>query len=134
MPLFEYDPILIGANRLHTLKQDVLKFPVGAFFGRWNNVKGQFSFLKVAVQSAPELFQLSPSLRRVIDPSAFSAAMKNPVAALVNQPWNSLELIDSVIRISESEVFDEVKSFLEFAAQQSPELLLLGLSQLPVCY
>ncbi|KAJ3415017.1 hypothetical protein HDV05_005662 [Chytridiales sp. JEL 0842] len=85
-----------------------------------------------AAEAAADLFGL-PHLRKVIgDVSSLPAALKTPLAALLNQPWNSLELIDSLLRLSESEVHDEVKAFLELASQQSPELLLLGLSQLPV--
>ena len=107
----------------------MLKFPIQAFFGRWNYPKGQFSFLKQAVQSAPELFNLNPNMRRVLNESAFKLL---PVS-FANQPWNSIELIESLITASESEIYDDVKSFLEYSSQQSPEFLLLGLSQIPVC-
>ncbi|KAI9341268.1 CCR4-Not complex component, Not1-domain-containing protein [Zopfochytrium polystomum] len=108
--------------------QDLYKFPIDAFFGKWVHPRGQLSFLKFAVQVVPELFTLSGAARRVIPNPA---VLKGLPPAFLNQPWNSIDLIETLLVLAEiQEVAEEARSFLDLASQQVPELLVLGLAQL----
>ncbi|KAJ3332113.1 hypothetical protein HDU76_001257 [Blyttiomyces sp. JEL0837] len=128
--VFDAAGLSIILNASKAALKDIFQFPISAFFGRWKNIKGQYSFLKQAVQSAPELFSFSSSMRRVISDPASVTSIKTISSTFLNQPWNSLDLIETLVSISESELYEDVKVFLEFSSQQSPELMLLGLSQI----
>ncbi|KAJ3063752.1 hypothetical protein HDU98_000453, partial [Podochytrium sp. JEL0797] len=112
-------------------KQDIFKFPIQSFYGRWSNVKGQLSFLKQALLSTPELFSFSLlTSRRVLSDQLLMG--KNLPNQFVQQPWNSLDLIETLLILGETvEGAEDVKVLLEFAMQSSPELLLIGLAQIP---
>ncbi|KAJ3129357.1 CCR4-NOT transcription complex subunit 1, partial [Irineochytrium annulatum] len=121
--------IILNASKV-ALKA-LMKFPMSIFLQPWKNVRGQFSFLKQALQGAPELFSLSPNTRRVLNDSfVIPPSGKTLAGALVQQPWNSIDLIEAMLALAETDIYSDVKTFLEFSSQQSPELLLLGLSQL----
>ncbi|KAJ3039081.1 hypothetical protein HDV00_012639 [Rhizophlyctis rosea] len=123
--------IIINASKI--VLKDLYQFPIGAFFGRWSNERGQLSFLKQAIQSAPELFSLNQTApRRVVTLEGANSAARVLIPALGNQAWNSLDLIETLVLLSDGPSYEEVKSLLESASQQSPELLLLGFAQLTI--
>ncbi|TPX41510.1 hypothetical protein SeLEV6574_g06049 [Synchytrium endobioticum] len=121
--LFDAAGFSLVLNAVKVGIPNLFQFPINAFFGRWRNIKGQLSFLKQAIQHRPELFVVTQSLgRRVIDTPTMTS--------LVNQPWNSLDLLETLLALSESEMYEEVERIFDFASQQAPEVILLGLAEL----
>ncbi|KAJ3103919.1 hypothetical protein HDU97_009731 [Phlyctochytrium planicorne] len=113
--------------------KDLSRFPTKVFLGEWKHVKGQFSFLKNAIQFAPDLFGPSYTPRRVVTDTVVVPAVAKPLlVSISSQPWNSLDLIQTLMLVTEKDAGEETKAFFEFSFQQSPELILLGLAQLPV--
>ncbi|KAJ3349536.1 hypothetical protein HDU83_000454 [Entophlyctis luteolus] len=133
--VYDVQGLSIVLNCFKQALKDIFKFPVTAFLGSWQNPKGQVSFLKHAIFSAPELFSFPflaglPSARRVLSDSLVLG--KNLPQSYLNQPWNNLDLLDTLISAAESDfVFDEVKAIFDVAVQSAPELVLLGLAQIP---
>ncbi|RKO89373.1 hypothetical protein BDK51DRAFT_32336, partial [Blyttiomyces helicus] len=126
--------VLLNASK--AALKDIYQFPISTFFSRWKNEKGQLSFLKHAIQSAPEVFSLNQggSARRVIPLDGSNGAARAVIPALGNQAWNSLDLLESLVLLSDGPLYDEAKTLFELGAQQSPELILLGLAQLPITW
>lgn len=52
--------------------------------------------------------------------------------ALVRSPWNVAELIVCLVKLFKSEIAPDVLAFIESSCLLSPELMLLGLAQIPV--
>ncbi|KAI9365956.1 CCR4-Not complex component, Not1-domain-containing protein [Zopfochytrium polystomum] len=113
---------------------DLFNFPINAFFGRWlENPQGQFSFLKNAIQALPDLFSVSAAARRVIPTNSNPALLKGLPPVLLNQPWNSLDLIETLLLLEAvPDITEDVRTLLELATQQFPELMVLGLAQLTI--
>ncbi|KAJ3255219.1 hypothetical protein HDU77_003760 [Chytriomyces hyalinus] len=115
--------------------KDIFKFPIAVFFGQWQNPKSQLSFLKHAIFSAPELFSFSIQLgtsRRVLSEALLMG--KQVPQAVMNLPWNNLDLLETLATISESgglDVMEDVRGIFDVASQQAPEILLIGLAQIP---
>ncbi|KAJ3141458.1 hypothetical protein HK100_006468 [Physocladia obscura] len=129
--------------------KDIFKFPISAFFGRWQYSDAQIGFLKLAIFNTPELFSFpvhsatslalsstsstsstSISPRRVLPDSTLVLGKQLPHPFL-NLPWNSLDLIETLIHLADLEsVFADVKALLDVAVREAPELLLLGLAQI----
>ncbi|KAJ3214619.1 hypothetical protein HDU67_001427 [Dinochytrium kinnereticum] len=135
-PSFDVDSakalnVVLMSSRI--VLKDLHRFPIQVFFDDWKYPKGQFAFLKHAVQLTPELFDGLQTTRHVINESLIiPAAGKALFNAIINQPWNNLDLLDTFMRLSEKELYEDVKVFLELSFQHSPELILLGLAQLAV--
>ncbi|KAJ1565991.1 hypothetical protein HK096_005111 [Nowakowskiella sp. JEL0078] len=51
---------------------------------------------------------------------------------LSNQPWNSLDVLETLVFLSEGKVQEEARALLDFASQHAPEVVALGLSQMKV--
>lgn len=108
------------------------QFPVEALWGRWKNVRGQFSIIAAALSYPPELFNFSETkTRKIITSDILTPSNRTVVSALMTSTWNSLDLIETLANLVESpEVADEVKQLFITAAEKVPELLCLGLTQL----
>ena len=77
----------------------------------------------MAIQNRPDLFIVTQILgRRVIDTPSMTREL--------NSPWNSLDLLETLLALSESDMHEEVKRIFEFASQQEASLVLLGLAEL----
>ncbi|KAJ3175056.1 hypothetical protein HDU87_006452 [Geranomyces variabilis] len=122
--------IVLGASKLFL--KDIYMFPVGAFFGRWKNEAAQLSFLRQAIQSIPDLFSMNQTIAKRVVPLDVAASARSVIPSLVTQSFNCLELIETLITLSDGHLYEEVKSILDFAVQQSPELMLLAFAQVTV--
>ncbi|KAJ1569392.1 hypothetical protein HK405_005645 [Cladochytrium tenue] len=108
---------------------DVYKFPIEAFFGLWSNPRGQLSFLRFAIHTSPDVFALAGAARRVI-PDSSPTLLKGLPQSFLNQPWNSLDLTETLIILADvPEVAEDARVILENATQQAPELIVLGVAQ-----
>ncbi|KNC97024.1 CCR4-NOT core subunit CDC39 [Spizellomyces punctatus DAOM BR117] len=119
--------VLLNASKVYL--KDIYQFPVKAFFCRWNNDKGQLSFLRQAIHSTPELFSLNQTTLKRVVPLDASNSARAAIPSLATQAFNSVELIETLILLSEGPLYEDVKVLFEQGVQQSPELLLLGFAQ-----
>uniref|UniRef100_A0A7I4E1I6 CCR4-Not complex component Not1 C-terminal domain-containing protein n=1 Tax=Physcomitrium patens TaxID=3218 RepID=A0A7I4E1I6_PHYPA len=99
-------------------------FPIDAICGHvWRNDEGQLSFLRHAILSAPEVFSFVHSTRKLMETS--ERKLKSP-----NYAWLSLDLVEVLCRLAETEHVDEIREILEFPRHHCPELLALSLVQI----
>ena len=111
------------------------EFPVGIFCTTpWRNISGQLAFIRCALLAPLDLISFAKAGRRIIaaeDIDSYSnGPTKNALFHLLNQHWNSLELIELLCSVTDSEFYGEVRPIFEIASKQCPELLCLGLA----CY
>ncbi|CAG8600350.1 5032_t:CDS:2 [Diversispora eburnea] len=123
--------IILNIYRFASKAQE--NFPLNAFWGRWNNINGQFSFLRRLVQAPLEVFNINDyPVKKVLSLEDFataSANLKSVAGVLTSHPWNSLELVETLIKLADSELFEEIRSLFEKATKQTPEIVCLGLAQ-----
>lgn len=102
-------------------------FPISVVFGTWNNTVGQVSFLQHAILAPADVFSFAASPRRQ-DPFDLSGKTRGSQ----NFAWNSLDLIETLLELSESQHYTTIRNMFENPIKQCPELLLLGLAQTKV--
>ncbi|KAI8608596.1 CCR4-Not complex component, Not1-domain-containing protein [Chytriomyces sp. MP71] len=133
--IYDTQGLSVVINAFKAAVKDIFKFPIQAFLGPWQNPKSQLSFLKHALFSAPELFSFPLQLgnaRRVLSDQILMG--KQVPAALSNLPWNNLDLLETLVTLSETtgvEGLEDVKGLFDVAVQQSAEIVLIGLAQIP---
>jgi len=103
-------------------------------WGRWENYKGQFSILKQIVALKPDYMNFSNIYTNPIitmdNPSLINvSSAKSVVSSLVGQVWNSIDLMETLLNLLETDLKNNVLEMFQIASNQSPELLLLGLVQ-----
>ncbi|KAK9761289.1 CCR4-NOT core subunit cdc39, partial [Basidiobolus ranarum] len=134
-----YIPSVAGLSVITTSHKCAVKgvdpFPLDVFWHRWNNTKGQFSFLKQAIQAPIEVIDIAElATKKIVDPediASINPQFANAATNLCTQPWNNLDLIQSLMFMYETNITDDVTSLFEEGTKQAPELILLGLAQLP---
>ncbi|KAI9491135.1 CCR4-Not complex component, Not1-domain-containing protein [Zychaea mexicana] len=133
---FLYDPeglnVLVHAWQCSSENQH--PFPVNKFFGKWQNVKGQVSALYRIISAPAKLVDvLACSKRKVMEMEDFkscSRETRSMALQLVQSQLNSLDLIECVLNMGESNPTDDVKLFLDMLLHQSAELVFLGMVQI----
>lgn len=103
-------------------------FPIEAICsGVWANAQGQLSFIQHAVSAPPEMFSWASSARKLA-PVEGLHGNKSPTGTL-NQCWLSLDLLQTLMLLSESGHMGAVRTILEYPVKQCPEVLILGLAE-----
>jgi len=110
------------------------EFPMEVLWGRWENYKGQFSILKQIVLLKPDYMNFLNIYTRPIitmeNPSLVNiSSAKSIVSSLVGQVWNSIDLMETLLNLVETDLQKSVLEMFKLASKDSPELLLLGLVQ-----
>lgn len=97
-------------------------FPVSILFSRWENHVGQLSLIKQALQAPPSIFSFTGTRRhRGVKSVEFEPDNMDA--------WGSLELLETLLDLSETELYIDVRDLFLIAKEQVPELLLCGLVQ-----
>lgn len=136
-------------------------FPLHAICGGvWKNAEGQLSFLKYAVTAPPEIFTFGHSARQLVryyvDPLIATVPYVIGVIIMVNQlllqtyddavhghklqlghanhAWLCLDLLDVLCQLAERGYATFVQSMLEYPLKNCPEVLLLGMAHVNVCF
>ncbi|CAJ0873961.1 16678_t:CDS:2 [Entrophospora sp. SA101] len=114
--------------------KDQQKFPIHLFWGSWSNLKGQFSFLHQLIQLSPDAFNINDyPVQKVLTIDDFPNSPTNSKSLsemLTSCPWNSLELIETLIKMADTDLFEDVRVTFELSIKQAPELICLGLVQI----
>ncbi|CAG8523976.1 14374_t:CDS:10, partial [Acaulospora morrowiae] len=123
--------IILSAYKYGTKEKQL--FPIHLFWGHWNNVKGQFSFLRRIIQAPAEMFSLSNyPVQKVLSLEDFATSstnFKSMAGMLTSHPWNSVELIETLIKMADYGLFEEIRSLFDRITKQTPEVVCLGLAQ-----
>ena len=93
-------------------------FPVDVLFGRWHNMRGQLSLLKAAVVAPPDIVSFAHCQRRVLIPG-FELR-----GGVLSQTWSSLDLVDTLLSLSETPLYSQVKPLFDHPTKNCPETLL----------
>ena len=89
-------------------------FPIDLFFGRWRNSAGQLGLMKAILSRADETSSLVlQSSRRVHDSEVI---------------WGSVDFVEALLRLSDSEGCDEVGPLFAPALTECPDVLILSLA------
>ncbi|KXS15104.1 Not1-domain-containing protein [Gonapodya prolifera JEL478] len=139
--LFDFRGFEILLLAIRAARKDLKLFPVASLWGRWNNTKAQLSILKYAVLSPPEIFNFAFMETRKIftidtgsptnsTSNATNTALKQMQTAIAVSTWNSLDLMETLTMLADSEFADAAKELFDLALKQAPELVLLGLAQI----
>lgn len=100
-----------------------LPFPVHIFFSTWNNHAGQLSLIKQALQAPASLFSFTGAKRNRGGGKPMEFETDNMDA------WGSVELLETLLDLSETDLYNEVRDMFLIAKEQVPEILLCGLVQ-----
>ena len=80
----------------------------------------------------PDVLIANPDIKNVIFLPEVIASKLGP-ANLARSPWNIPEIVKTLVRLSKTpEIAADVHSLIESSCLQNPELLLLGLAQVPL--
>lgn len=89
------------------------QFPIDVFYKKWQNLKGQTSFLRWATQAPRDVIDLAQLSREPVLTVAMlqkcPPATKSIVTAWLTQPWNSVELIGILMQLACEEKEDDAK-------------------------
>ncbi|CAH1270308.1 CNOT1 [Branchiostoma lanceolatum] len=116
--------LLTSALTRALANQDV--FPIDLLYRQWKNTEGQLSWFQVAL-SSPDVFCFAdfPCHQVVIDILKSPPDDENREIAT----WKSLDLIETLLRLSELGHYDQVKGLFNFPIKHCPDMLVLGLLQ-----
>ncbi|XP_063970716.1 CCR4-NOT transcription complex subunit 1-like isoform X2 [Lytechinus pictus] len=116
---------LVKTALIRGLQQEV--FPVEALYTRvWKNFEGQLSWIQQAL-SQPDIFCFAdyPCHPVVIDILKAPPEEENRKIAT----WKSLELVEVLLKLSETGKYEQVKNLFSFPIKHCPDMLLLALLQ-----
>ncbi|GJD10455.1 CCR4-NOT transcription complex subunit 1 [Galdieria sulphuraria] len=100
-------------------------FPAHILMKRWNNVRGQLSFLAASLSCTyPKVnfWDLSPK----VAPFESVAVKLDETYAIT---WSAVPLIDTLLELAETEHYMAVRLIFDIPLKHCPEVLLLALSQ-----
>ncbi|CAO3574719.1 unnamed protein product [Mortierella alpina] len=113
-------------------------FPMNAFWGQWNNIKGQISLLRELVVSPVRLLEREwATSTHIFSRDQFSLSSPDVQAhaslELEASIWNCLPLVETVMNLAtlaNNEAHDGVELILNSGLKSCTELLFLGLVQM----
>ncbi|KAK3536123.1 hypothetical protein QTP70_031029 [Hemibagrus guttatus] len=102
-------------------------FPVDLIYRPWKHAEGQLSFIQQSLLS-PEVFCFAdyPCHAVVIDILKAPPEDDNREIAT----WKSLDLVESLLRLSEVGQYEQVKQLFSFPIKHCPDMLVLALLQI----
>ncbi|XP_053487424.1 CCR4-NOT transcription complex subunit 1 isoform X2 [Ictalurus furcatus] len=102
-------------------------FPVDLIYRPWKHAEGQLSFIQQSLMS-PEVFCFAdyPCHAVVIDILKAPPEDDNREIAT----WKSLDLVESLLRLSEVGQYEQVKQLFSFPIKHCPDMLVLALLQI----
>eukprot|EP01102_Stenamoeba_stenopodia_P006983 TRINITY_DN1952_c0_g1_i4.p1 TRINITY_DN1952_c0_g1~~TRINITY_DN1952_c0_g1_i4.p1 ORF type:complete len:1011 (-),score=209.50 TRINITY_DN1952_c0_g1_i4:491-3523(-) len=102
-------------------------FPIEIFLTTWKNILGQISFLRFAVLAPPDVLTFA-STTQIQHTDGLPANCKNVTTA--NHAWLSLDLLDILFHVSETEHYPLVRAMFDQPIKHCPEVLLIGIAQI----
>ena len=90
-------------------------FPIQFIFGRWRNSFGQLHLIKAMLSGPVEIQSLLQDVPRRVPDSL--------------DVWGSIDLVETLLRLSDVEGYDEVAPLFHAPLGECPEILLLALAE-----
>ncbi|KAG1692874.1 hypothetical protein DVH05_024162 [Phytophthora capsici] len=100
------------------------KFRVTTLLRPWKNSRAHISILKAAVEAPPEVLSFSESPHKLapFEGADASAVPKNGV-------WFSLDIVETLLQVSEQDCYGDVRKLLDGAMKTCPDVLIANLAQ-----
>ncbi|KAF4148359.1 CCR4-Not complex component [Phytophthora infestans] len=100
------------------------KFRVTTLLRPWKNSRAHVCILKAAVEAPPEVLSFSDSPHKLapFEGADASAVPKNGV-------WFSLDIVDTLLQVSEQDCYGDVRKLLDGAMKMCPDVLIANLAQ-----
>ncbi|KAG4096458.1 Not1-domain-containing protein [Neocallimastix lanati (nom. inval.)] len=117
---------------------DINDFPISILWEPWNNYLFQFEFIRFIILSQPNnlIKLLKQSKEKVITLDTFSSingSAKLHDSAILESPWNSMELIRCLITLMVNDDIKEyVREFFGIGIKKVPEIILISLAQINI--
>lgn len=126
---------LIDVYRCATEKQ---RFPVELLCEPWRNLDAQFSLIKEALTSSIDVVDFNdcsslcvlPAGIHLPPPSLVEHEPSVSTFGISNNAWLSLDLVKTLLQLSNSYLFNEVHQLFTPAVEYLPEAILCSLSQI----
>ncbi|KAF1774052.1 CCR4-NOT transcription complex subunit 1, HEAT repeat [Phytophthora cactorum] len=101
-----------------------IKFRVTTLLRPWKNSRAHISILKAAVEAPPEVLSFSESPHKLapFEGADASAVPKNGV-------WFSLDIVETLLQVSEQDCYGDVRKLLDGAMKTCPDVLIANLAQ-----
>nr|CAB3232164.1 CCR4-NOT transcription complex subunit 1 [Phallusia mammillata] len=101
-------------------------FPIDLLFRNWTNARGQLSWIQHSLLNS-SIFCIAEFATRLVNVDALKQPVDEENRDLL--VWKSLDLVESLINLSEVGLIDEVKNLFQLPFKQCPDLLILTLLQ-----
>lgn len=102
-------------------------FPVDLIYRPWKHAEGQLSFIQHSLMS-PEVFSFADYPCHTVAIDILKAPPEDDNREIAT--WKSLDLVESLLRLSEVGQYDQVKQLFSFPIKHCPDMLVLALLQI----
>ncbi|XP_014349155.1 CCR4-NOT transcription complex subunit 1 isoform X3 [Latimeria chalumnae] len=102
-------------------------FPVDLIYRSWKHAEGQLSFIQHSLMS-PDVFCFADYACHTVSTDILKAPPEDDNREIAT--WKSLDLIESLLRLSEVGQYEQVKQLFNFPIKHCPDMLVLALLQI----
>uniref|UniRef100_A0AAY4E4J5 CCR4-NOT transcription complex subunit 1 n=1 Tax=Denticeps clupeoides TaxID=299321 RepID=A0AAY4E4J5_9TELE len=102
-------------------------FPVDLIYRSWKHAEGQLSFIQHSLMN-PEIFCFADFPCHTVAIDILKAPPEDDNREIAT--WKSLDLVESLLRLSEVGQYDQVKQLFSFPIKHCPDMLVLALLQI----
>ncbi|KAI5617284.1 CCR4-NOT transcription complex subunit 1, partial [Silurus asotus] len=102
-------------------------FPVDLIYRPWKHAEGQLSFIQQSLMS-PEVFCFADFSCHAVVIDILKAPPEDDNREIAT--WKSLDLVESLLRLSELGQYEQVKQLFSFPIKHCPDMLVLALLQI----
>ncbi|KAM9815705.1 CCR4-NOT transcription complex subunit 1 isoform X7 [Syngnathus typhle] len=102
-------------------------FPVDLIYRPWKHAEGQLSFIQHSLMS-PEVFCFADYPCHTVAIDILKAPPEDDNREIAT--WKSLDLVESLLRLSEVGQYEQVKQLFSFPIKHCPDMLVMALLQI----
>ncbi|XP_019750805.1 CCR4-NOT transcription complex subunit 1 isoform X5 [Hippocampus comes] len=102
-------------------------FPVDLIYRPWKHAEGQLSFIQHSLMS-PEVFCFAEYPCHTVAIDILKAPPEDDNREIAT--WKSLDLVESLLRLSEVGQYEQVKQLFSFPIKHCPDMLVMALLQI----
>ncbi|XP_068588021.1 CCR4-NOT transcription complex subunit 1 isoform X2 [Cebidichthys violaceus] len=102
-------------------------FPVDLIYRPWKHAEGQLSFIQHSLMG-PEVFSFADYPCHTVAIDILKAPPEDDNREIAT--WKSLDLVESLLRLSEVGQYEQVKQLFSFPIKHCPDMLVLALLQI----
>ncbi|XP_077145079.1 CCR4-NOT transcription complex subunit 1 isoform X2 [Ranitomeya variabilis] len=102
-------------------------FPADLIYRAWKHAEGQLSFIQYSLMN-PEIFCFADYPCHAVATDILKAPPEDDNREIAT--WKSLELIESLLRLAEVGLYEQVKQLFSYPIKHCPDMLVLALLQI----